>query len=107
MRISCRIASGLMSWRYREMGHICMGYLCGRRFDFFGDAMGESTIQEKLDLAMNHLRAGRVADAQHLYRQVLEQEPSNVSAMLNLGVIASQMGQKEVAISLLNQVIAL
>jgi tetratricopeptide (TPR) repeat protein len=52
-------------------------------------------------------RQGRVADAERIYRQVLQREPANVAALHMLGLVALQTGQPERAVRLIGKAIAL
>jgi protein O-GlcNAc transferase len=69
--------------------------------------MGQFTIQEAVDLAVQHHRAGRLREAEQLYRQVLGQQPEHVDAMHLLGVIAHQAGHNDTAADLIRRAIAL
>jgi Tfp pilus assembly protein PilF len=69
--------------------------------------MAQLTIQQTFDLALQHHQAGRLAEAEQLYRQILAQQPGHTDALLNLGVIANQVGQNDLAADLLRQAIAL
>ena len=51
------------------------------------------TIQQAFDLALQHLGAGRLAEAEAIYRQILAQEPNHAGSLHNLGVIANQTGR--------------
>lgn len=44
------------------------------------------TVQQAFDLALQHHRAGRLAEAEALYRQVLSAQPENLDALNNLGI---------------------
>jgi protein O-GlcNAc transferase len=59
------------------------------------------------DLAVQHHRAGRLKEAEDLYRQILAQEPGHFGAMHLLGVLAHQTGQDDVAVDLIRGAIAL
>lgn len=52
-------------------------------------------------LAMQHHQAGRLAEAEQLYRQVLAQTPGHPDALHLLGVIAYQVGQGEESLRLI------
>jgi tetratricopeptide (TPR) repeat protein len=67
--------------------------------------MESLTIQQSLDLAVQHHQAGRLREAEQIYRQVLAQWPEHPGVMLNLGVIAGQTGRNDVALDLIGQVI--
>jgi predicted O-linked N-acetylglucosamine transferase (SPINDLY family) len=69
--------------------------------------MSELTIQQAFDLAVRCHQAGRVQEAEQLYRQILQQQPQHSDAIHLLGVIAHQMGQNDVALDLIRRAIAL
>src|SRR4029077_1097927 len=56
-------------------------------------------------LGLNHHKAGRLAEAENCYRQVLAVRPDHADALHLLGVIARRLGRHDVAISLINQAI--
>ncbi len=60
-----------------------------------------------LAAASEHHRAGRLRDAEGLYRQVLQQDPGNAQAHNLLGVLAAQSGHPEPAVGLLTRAIEL
>jgi len=64
-------------------------------------------IQEKYNEALRHHRAGRLAEAEPLYRQVLALEPSHADSLHLLGVLSSQTGHPEIAVKMISQAIAL
>jgi protein O-GlcNAc transferase len=65
------------------------------------------TIQQAMQIAAEHHQAGRLAEAEKIYRQVLSQQPRNAGALHLLGVIALQVGRPDTAIELIRQAIAL
>jgi len=65
------------------------------------------TIEQALALALQHHQAGRLAEAEALYRQILAAEPRNADALHLLGVVARQVGQNDVAVDLIRQALAL
>lgn len=70
---------------------------------------GESTVNggaEVLALALQHHQAGRLSEAEHIYRQILLQQPNQVDALHLLGTIAHQSGQIETAIAYYRQALA-
>jgi predicted O-linked N-acetylglucosamine transferase (SPINDLY family) len=69
--------------------------------------MAQITIQQAFDLALQHHRAGRLEEAENLYRQILAQQPNHADAMRLLGVIAHQRGQADVAVDLFRRAITL
>jgi predicted O-linked N-acetylglucosamine transferase (SPINDLY family) len=56
--------------------------------------------------AVGHHQAGRLAEAEALYRQVLALEPRQPDALHLLGVVASQTGRPAEAVELIGQAIA-
>ncbi|MGD0390491.1 MAG: tetratricopeptide repeat-containing glycosyltransferase family protein [Tepidisphaeraceae bacterium] len=69
--------------------------------------MAQLTIQQAFDLALRHHRAGRLHEAEQLYRQVLARQPEHADAMHNLGVISFQVGRNDVAVELIRRAIVL
>ena len=65
------------------------------------------TVQQAFDLAFAHHQAGRLAEAEHLYRQILATVPQHADAVHLLGVIASQVGRQDAAVDFFRQAIAL
>jgi protein O-GlcNAc transferase len=65
-------------------------------------------VSQAIELALQHHRAGRLAQAERVYRHVLEQQPNNSDAVHYLGLLSLQLGRrKDAAIELMNQSIAL
>jgi protein O-GlcNAc transferase len=69
--------------------------------------MRQGTTDQAMQLAIQHHQAGRLADAEKIYRQVLSQQPGNPGALHLLGVIALQAGRLDAAIELIRQAIAI
>jgi protein O-GlcNAc transferase len=69
--------------------------------------MAESTIQHDFDLAISHHQAGRLREAERLYRRILAAHPQHSQAMHCLGVLAHQMGHNDVAIDLIRRALLL
>jgi len=69
--------------------------------------MPQLTIPQALTLAVQHHRAGRLGEAEQLYRQVLAQQPENADALHFLGVLAHQVGRNDLAVDLISKAIAL
>jgi Flp pilus assembly protein TadD len=59
-----------------------------------------------LELAISHHQAGRLAEAQQLYRQILTHHPQHPDALHLLGVAALQLGRTDEAVALIRQAIA-
>jgi tetratricopeptide (TPR) repeat protein len=69
--------------------------------------MAKLTTQQVFDLASEHHRAGRLSEAERLYRVILSQQPEHAGALHYLGVIAYQSGNKVAALELIQRAIAL
>jgi protein O-GlcNAc transferase len=65
------------------------------------------TNEELLQSAAEHHDAGRLAEAEGLYRQVLEVEPGDVDALHYLGLLYLQMGRTGEALELIEKAGAL
>ncbi|MBI3514983.1 MAG: tetratricopeptide repeat protein [Proteobacteria bacterium] len=63
------------------------------------------TIDEAMALALEHHRAGRLSDAEAIYRQVLTVVADHADALCLLGSIAHQVGRHGVAIDLIGRAI--
>jgi tetratricopeptide (TPR) repeat protein len=59
-----------------------------------------------MQAALEHHRAGRLPQAEALYRQVLERQPKHADALYFLGLMARQLGQQDVASDLILHAIA-
>jgi tetratricopeptide (TPR) repeat protein len=68
--------------------------------------MTQLTIQQAFDLALQHHQAGRLPEAEQLYRQILARQPEHFNAMYHLGVIAHQAGHNDMAVGLIRGSIA-
>jgi len=66
-----------------------------------------ATIGEAMALAMQYHQAGNFAEAERIYRQILEAEPREANALHLLGVLASQAGQHKAALELIRQALAI
>jgi protein O-GlcNAc transferase len=69
--------------------------------------MTHPSIQQTFDLAVQRHQSGRLPEAEQLFRQILAQQPNHTGALQNLGMIASQLGQKEIAVDLFRRAVAL
>jgi len=65
------------------------------------------TIPQALQIAAQHHQAGRLAEAETVYRQILAVQPRHADAIRLLGVIARQVGRHDLAVELIHQAIAL
>ncbi len=61
------------------------------------------TLDEALQTALAHHQAGRLPEAESLYRQILGVEPDEANSLSNLGVIALQTGHLDAAIELISK----
>jgi protein O-GlcNAc transferase len=68
--------------------------------------MPQMTIQQAMQIALQHQQTGRLADAEQLYRQVLAAQPRHADALHLLGLIAAQNGQFAIAADLIEKAIA-
>jgi len=68
---------------------------------------GQMTLQQQLESAVLHHRAGRLAEAERIYRQVLAQQPDHADALHLLGVLAGQTGRSDLAVELLRRAITI
>jgi tetratricopeptide (TPR) repeat protein len=57
------------------------------------------------DLAVSHQRAGRIDQAEQLYRAVLEVQPDHFGALHYLGLVSTQQGRLDVAEALLRRAV--
>jgi protein O-GlcNAc transferase len=69
--------------------------------------MTQLTIDQSMQLAIENHRAGRLAEAEEIYRRVLVQRPNHPDALHMLGVIAHQTGRLDTAVELIKQAIRL
>ena len=65
------------------------------------------TIPQALQIAAQHHQAGRLPEAEALYRQILTLQPDHADALHFLGVIAHQVGRHEIAVQFIRQAIGL
>lgn len=65
--------------------------------------VGQSMLQQAIALH----RAGRLAEAEALYRQLLTAHPDHPEALLHLGILAHQVGKYDIAVELLLRALAL
>src|SRR5579862_4634612 len=61
------------------------------------------TIDQAIDQALAFHKAGKFAEAEQLYRQVLAVSPENETALHHLALIAQQFGHPEIAVELLTR----
>ena len=63
------------------------------------------SLEQAMTLANQHQSQGRLQEAEHLLRQVLQAQPQHAFALHLLGVIAHQAGKPELAIELIHKAI--
>jgi protein O-GlcNAc transferase len=68
--------------------------------------MSTVTIQEAIELGLQHHQAGRLSEAEAVYQQILAEHPGNSDALHLLGLSAHQQGNHVLAIELLDRAIA-
>lgn len=66
----------------------------------------EASLSHAIHTAIVHHQAGRFADAEAIYRQVLQVAPDHADALHLLGLIAYQTGNSNLAIELITKAIA-
>lgn len=64
-------------------------------------------IEQTIGLAMQHHQAGRLQQAEAMYRQVLAKQPGHADVLYLLGILAGQTGRNDEAVELLRRVITL
>jgi Flp pilus assembly protein TadD len=69
--------------------------------------MNPMTPQQQVEAALAHHRAGRLPEAEAIYRQILAQHPNNTDALHLLGSLALQVGRYDAALDLLKKAIQL
>jgi predicted O-linked N-acetylglucosamine transferase (SPINDLY family) len=65
------------------------------------------TVQQQFESGVSHHQAGRLAEAERIYRQVLAQQPNHADALHLLGVLAAQTDRLDRAVELIRRAIAI
>ena len=65
------------------------------------------TIQQAIDLGVQHHNAGDLTKAEGIYKQILQSDPDQPVALHLLGVIAHQVGKNDVAVDLITRALAI
>ncbi len=65
------------------------------------------TIQQAIDLAVQHHTAGRLDEAERIYQRILLADPSQPVALHLLGAIAHQVGKNDIAVDLITKALAI
>ncbi|MDP9174919.1 MAG: tetratricopeptide repeat protein [Planctomycetota bacterium] len=68
--------------------------------------MKTAKVQQAIESAVRLHQAGRLGEAEAIYREVLSGDPHHPDALHMLGVMAYQVGRDEVALDLINRAIA-
>jgi protein O-GlcNAc transferase len=63
------------------------------------------TLREELESGLSHQQAGRFAEAERIYQQVLSRHPDHLDALHLLGILAMQMGRPDKAVELIQRAI--
>jgi len=64
-------------------------------------------VPQAMSLALQHHQAGRLTEAETLYRRIIDQQPDCADAWHLLGVIAAQAGKEREGIELMNRAVRL
>jgi len=64
-------------------------------------------VQKVFADALRHHQAGRLNEAERLYRQILAVDPRHADSLHLLGVIAYQAGRHDLAVDLISQAIGI
>ena len=67
----------------------------------------ELTVEEAVEIAIGLHRDGRLAEAEAVYKEVLEVQPDHPAAMHYAGVLAHQVGRSDEAVALIEKSLAL
>jgi predicted TPR repeat methyltransferase len=72
-------------------------------------ARSEATASPNVALqaAAEHYRAGRLGEAEGIYRGILQADPNNAAAMHGMGLVALQVGKHDVAVACLRRSLAI
>ena len=65
------------------------------------------TIQQALDLALQHHTAGSLSQAEGIYQQIIQSDPNQPIALHLLGVIAHQVGKNDTAVDLITKALTI
>src|SRR5207253_2657413 len=64
------------------------------------------TIPQALQIAVQHHQSGRLGEAEQIYQQILQQEPSNSNALHLLGLIRTHQNRPVEAVDLIQRAVA-
>jgi tetratricopeptide (TPR) repeat protein len=85
---------------------ICVAPRCGR-LESNQVNMSAAPLDNLMQQALDHHHKGRLGEAERLYRQILQQQPSHAAAVHHLGVVAQQSGHLHNAIELMRRSVEL
>ncbi len=74
---------------------------------FIGGTVTMPTIAEALAIALEHQRAGRLREAEAIYRQILAADPNQPDAWHLLGLIACQVGNSQAGVECIGRALTL
>lgn len=83
----------------RKYKHCCLQ-------KYMAPATNANTLNNVLMSALEHHQAGRIAQAETLYRQILQSAPDHPDALHLLGLIVGQAGESKFAIDLISKAIS-
>ena len=64
-------------------------------------------VQQLVAAALQHHQAGRLPEAEQLYRRILQIEPRHAEALHLLGIVAHQIGRNDIAVELIGKAIGI
>ncbi len=64
-------------------------------------------LEQTMNLAIQHHAAGRLPNAERIYRQILQADPDHPTALNLLGVIAHQTGKNNIAVDLIEKALTI
>jgi Flp pilus assembly protein TadD len=67
----------------------------------------QEKIAEEINRGIGHHQAGRLGEAEKIYREILSREPNQPEALHLLGVVGAQMGHAAEAVEIIRQAIAI
>jgi tetratricopeptide (TPR) repeat protein/SAM-dependent methyltransferase len=68
---------------------------------------GRRPVDQLFNLALEHVSAGRLAEAEFAFHRVLELDPKHADSLNGLGMLAHQCGHSDAAIELIGEAITL
>jgi Flp pilus assembly protein TadD len=69
--------------------------------------MKQVTIEQAMQIALQCHQAGKLAEAEHLYRQILAANSNHPDALHYMGVLAHQTGRSESAVEMITRAVTL